>query len=146
MSFSYDPTKLDEPINQMRFKLGLTTPNTPVGLEDEEIQFCLDQNDGNVAQACLDCLDSLITSASMLVDRTTGQVSEALSQLLDNLLRRRDDLISSLANVPILLHVTGVDSCEYEDGQLDETVYHDDIQMENIKPNSQNTSSFVSSS
>lgn len=128
MSFSYDPTQLDTNlVYQVRFCAGLTTQETPVNLQDEEITFLLSQNMNNVNTTCVQVFDRIITEASYMVDRTTGQVSESLSDLLANLIRRRDDLVSGLGNVPSRLYATGVDSESYKEGQDDETVYNDGL-------------------
>ncbi len=128
MSFTYDAAELGtSKLYQVRFCAGLTTQNLPVNMQDEEILFLLSQNMENVNNTCIQVFDRVITDASYMVNRTTGQVSEDLSDLLDNLIRRRDDLISGLGNVAINLQATGVDSDEYEEGQDDTTVYNDGV-------------------
>jgi hypothetical protein len=115
------------PVYQVRFCAGLTTQEVPVNLQDEEIEFLLTQNMNNVHNTCVQVFDRVITEASYMVNRTTGQVSEDLSDLLANLIRRRDDLIAGLGNVPSTLHATGMDSTEYTDGQSDTSVYNDGL-------------------
>lgn len=54
MSFSYDPTRLDMPRNQLRLMLG----NEGTSLEtfqDEELDFILQKNDFNLNWALYDC-------------------------------------------------------------------------------------------
>lgn len=48
MGWSYDSSRLDEPLNQVRFLIGDTVQDDPLIEEDDEITFCLSQKNGNI--------------------------------------------------------------------------------------------------
>lgn len=54
MSFSYDPTRLDIPRNQLRLMLG-SEGTTLETFQDEELDFILARNDFNLNWALYDC-------------------------------------------------------------------------------------------
>jgi len=131
MSFTYDPSKLKtEPVYQVRLKLGQTSPYSPVALQDEEIKYFLDENVNDVHKTCLDLLNTQISQAASLVDKETGQVSEAQSQLLKNLKALRDDLMNSISrNTPCYMQFTGIDNDDRDSVDNDETIYQDGVKM-----------------
>jgi hypothetical protein len=126
-TFSYDPAELaNNKIYQVRFKLGQTNQHSVVAVFDEEIQFALDSNYDDVTKACLDILNGQISKAGSLVDKETGQVSEAQSQLLKNLIALRDDLINSISrNVPKYMQWTGVFNEDKNAVDNDTEIYQD---------------------
>lgn len=132
MSFSYDPTKLKTNlIYQVRLKIGQTSPYSPVAVQDEEIQFFLDLNKNDVHQTCLDVLHSQISQAAALVDKETGAVSEAQSQLLENLKRLRDDLINSISrNTPKYMQITGIFNDDRDTVDNDTEIYQDGVKLD----------------
>lgn len=54
MVFSYDPTRLDEPKNQLRLRLGADGMDPEV-FQDEELEFFIQQANGNVNWALYQC-------------------------------------------------------------------------------------------
>jgi len=131
MSFSYDPTKLaTDPIYQIRLKLGQTSQYSAVVVQDEEIAYFLEQNTNDQTQTCLDILNSQIAHAASLVDKETGQVSEAQSQILDNLKKLRDDLMNSISrHVPIMAGLTGVFNEDRDTVDNDTEIYQDGVKL-----------------
>lgn len=131
MSFSYNPSELStSPIYQVRLQIGQTNEYSPVVVQDEEIQYFLDQNFQVVKNAALDVLNSQISMAASLVDKETGQISEAQSQILKNLKILRDDLLNSVSrNTPTYMAITGIDNVDRDDIDNDETIYQDGVKM-----------------
>lgn len=136
MSFTYDIDNLaTDLISQIRFKTGLTSPNSLLQIQDEEIQYLLDTYNNDVNKTCLDVLNSLITRVDEFVDKTTGQVSEARSQLLDNLIRLRDDIQNSISrSTPCFMQFTGVFTEDMNTINCDEDLFHDGVRRENQGP------------
>lgn len=127
MSFSYDPATVStNPIHEVRFLTGQTDPVTSQ-IEDEEIQYLLDKNNGDVQAAANDVMLSLLKKASHAYDKTTGEVSESLSQWYDNLKDLVDDPsagdIELAIPTPIGMHAGGLDSEEFALRNADRTVY-----------------------
>jgi len=77
MSWNYDPSKLqDSPLFQIRLIIGDTTELDPL-LQDEEIQFYLDQCPNDTARAALSCVNTIITRLCSTPDYTLGPYSES---------------------------------------------------------------------
>lgn len=76
MSFSYDPTHLDNsPLDQVRFKLGDTFPDA-ARFQDEEINFTLSQHNNDVLSACIDCVKALLPRLAGAKKFTVGPYTE----------------------------------------------------------------------
>lgn len=54
MSFSYDPTRLDIPRNQLRLLLGNEGTSLKT-FQDEELEYILQKNNGNINWSLYDC-------------------------------------------------------------------------------------------
>ena len=136
MSFTYDIDQLNNsPLFQVRLQTGQTNPNSILAISDEEISYFLSLRVNDVNQASVDVLNSLISRSHELVDKTTGQVSESQSQILDNLLRVRDDLINSISrSVPSEAQFTGVFVEDMETVQTDIEIFHDGAERINKGP------------
>jgi hypothetical protein len=136
MAFTYDPTELkDSDLFQVRLKTGQTNEFALLVLQDEEIQYFLDNNLGDVNKTAIDVLDTMISNSHSFVDKLTGQVSESQSQIIDNLIKLRDDLLRSLSrNVPEFMQFTGVFEQDRKEVHLDEDIFHDGIFMETKGP------------
>lgn len=60
MTWTYDPTHLkDSPKDQVRFGVGDTDPDYSY-LQDEELDFILEQRNGNVKISILDALERIV--------------------------------------------------------------------------------------
>lgn len=131
MSFTYDPSKLKTNlVYQVRLKIGQTNEYSPVAVQDEEISYLLEENSNDVNQTCIDLLNSQISSAASFVDKQTGQVSEAQSQILKNLKILRDDLINSISrNVPKFMGITGVFNEDRDTVDNDTEIYQDGVKL-----------------
>ena len=129
MSFTYDPAQLgSNKVYQVRLNIGQTYQYDLVTLQDEEIQFFLDNSYEKVTDASIKCLDSMITRAGLMVDRESGQLQESASQLIDALKKSRDDMLTSASrNVPIFAAFTGFFEEDRQQVQNDEEIYHDGI-------------------
>ena len=85
MSFSYDPATITtNPIHEVRFLTGQTEEATSQ-IEDEEIQYLLDKNEGDVDTTVTDVLNTLLKKAAHDFDKQTGEVSESQSQRYNHL-------------------------------------------------------------
>lgn len=131
-TFTYDPSKLStSKLYQVRFKIGQTNQHSIIAVCDEEIQYALSINYDDVGKACLDILNSQISQAGSLVDKETGQVSEAQSQLLKNLIALRDDLLNSISrNVPKYMQITGIFNDDMDTIDNDTSIYQDGVQLD----------------
>lgn len=82
MSWSYDPTKLkDSPIDQIRLLIGDTDEGDPL-LQDEEIQFYINQFPNDINRAALASVNVIITRICSTPDYTLGPYSESNSSRL----------------------------------------------------------------
>jgi len=127
MSFSYDPATIaTNPIHEVRFLTGQTDPND-YEIEDEEIQYLLDENDGDVQETKNDVMKNLLNRAAHAYDKTTGEVSEAMSQRFKNLQELIEAPPASEIELafptPICMHAGGLDSEEFALRSADVTVY-----------------------
>ncbi len=127
MSFSYDPATITtNPIHEVRFLTGQTDP-LDYEIEDEEIQYLLDENDGDVQATKNDVLKNLLNRAAHSYDKVTGEVSEAMSQRFKNLQELIEDPPSSEIDLvfptPVCIHAGGLDSEEFALRSKDVTVY-----------------------
>lgn len=126
MSFSYDPiTVPTNPIHEVRFLTGQTEESTSQ-IEDEEIQYLLDKNNGDVNKTSTDVLNTLLKKAAHAFDKTTGEVSESQSQRYQHLKELigdppKDDIELVIAT-PIGMHAGGLDSEEFALRKKDRTV------------------------
>lgn len=129
--FTYDVTKLSSSsLYQIRLELGLTNEFSTISMQDEEILYLLDKNNNNKDATINSVLDSLISQAAGAVDKDTGQVSEAQSQLLENLKALRDDFLNSISrNTPIHMEITGIFNKDREKVMNDSEIYHDGAVM-----------------
>jgi hypothetical protein len=74
--FTYNIEELnDSPLFQLRLLLGQTNPNGLLVLQDEELLYLLSLNQDSIHQTAMDALNSLISRALELVDKTTGTVT-----------------------------------------------------------------------
>lgn len=130
MSFSYNPEELAEkPLYQVRLNTGQTDQYSDIAITDEEIQYFLTRSYGDVDRASIDVITALIGKASGLTDKVTGQTSEAQSKLIDNLMKLRDDMISTIRVVPSFAGFTGVFEAQRTETHNDETIYQDGLRL-----------------
>jgi hypothetical protein len=59
MAWSYDPAKLEEALNAVRFRIG-DTETKDQQISNEEIETLLSVNQGDVLKASLSCVDAII--------------------------------------------------------------------------------------
>lgn len=77
MAWIYDPASLqDSPKDQIRLLIGDTLESDPL-LQDEEIQFYIDQCSGDITRAALSCVNVIITRICSTPDYTLGPYSES---------------------------------------------------------------------
>ena len=123
MSFTYDIDNIaTDLIAQVRLATGLTVDDG--AMDDEVIQYLLDNNSQSVSKTAVDVLKNLVREAAQQVDKTTGQTSEAHSkryQQLKDLLH--DALLIDGISAPVCIHFGGLDSEEFEARNNDSTVY-----------------------
>ena len=103
MPWTYDPTQLhDSPKDQIRLLIGDTLDSDPL-LQDEEIQFYLEQNPNDVSRAALACVNVIITRICNTPDYTLGPYSESNGNRLKAFQSVRDELNTKVAgyNSPI---------------------------------------------
>lgn len=76
MSWTYDPTQLqDSPLMQVRLVLGDTDAEDPL-MENEEIQFYLDET-GDVQHASIRCIDTALARIAAIPDYKLGPYQES---------------------------------------------------------------------
>ena len=84
MTWTYDETALSTALYAVRLSIGDTSQTNLTTLQDEEIQFRID-NTGSVAGAAIECLRDRIAKVATLSDRQVASVSASRSQLVANL-------------------------------------------------------------
>lgn len=83
MAWTYDPSKLStSKRDQVRFKLGDTVEADGL-LQDEEIDFLLEQAGGDVLRASIQGCQSIISFLSSFVDFKIGPYSESQGSRLN---------------------------------------------------------------
>lgn len=96
MSWSYDPTQLKDSLkDQIRLLIGDTNEADPL-LQDEEIQFHIDQYPNDVQRAALASVNVIITRICNTPDYTLGPYSESNESRLKAFLSIRDELASDV--------------------------------------------------
>ena len=96
MSWSYDPTALnDNPKDQIRLKIGDTDPSEHF-LEDEEILYHLQESQGNITRAAYLSVSVLITRLCNTPDYTLGPYSESNANRLKAFRSVKNELSVSL--------------------------------------------------
>lgn len=96
MSWSYNAGDLaSSEKDQVRFRVGDTNRDDPL-LQDEEIQFLLDEPAG-VLQAAVVACETIAANFSRLVDQTTGKVRVSHSQKSKQYMEMADKLRRRIA-------------------------------------------------
>ncbi len=75
----------------VRLSIGDTQEKRPL-LFDQEIQYYLDNNRGNVSAAALLAVEAIIAKLSQLCDQSVGSVSKSYSQVRDGYYKLRQNL------------------------------------------------------
>lgn len=77
MSWSYDATQLaTSPKDQIRLLIGDTNSDDPL-IQDEEVNYYIDQHPNDNARAALACVNVIITRITSTPDYTLGPYSES---------------------------------------------------------------------
>ncbi|MDD2230535.1 MAG: hypothetical protein PHY48_14135 [Candidatus Cloacimonetes bacterium] len=103
MSWSYDPENLaTSKKDQVRFKLGDTVEADGL-LQDKEIEYLLEQANGNVLAATLQGCQSIISRLSGMIDFSVGPYSESHGNRLASYRALYDQLMLQMSgmNPPI---------------------------------------------
>lgn len=80
MTWTYDVTKLkDEPLHQIRFIIGDVDADVPL-LQDEEIEFILQQKQNNIDLTVIACFEALAAKFAKEVDYKVGPEAVSASQ------------------------------------------------------------------
>ena len=138
MSFSYDPATITiNKVHEVRFLIGQTDEFNNY-IEDEEISYLLGKDSNKVDVAKYNAARAILAKSALFFDRTTGQVTESMSQLYTNL----KDLINNppaqdieaKMPTPICMHVGGIDPKEFALRNLDITVVQSGTETETKNP------------
>ena len=132
MSWTYDLNNLAAPLNQVRLNTGQTKEFSHVALQDEEINFLLLANSNDVNKTSIQSLDAMIAKAGSLVNSTTGMTSESLGDLLKNLQKTKEQLISNTIGYRII--ATGLFDDEFHEGQQNPDFVHFGIEATDEGP------------
>lgn len=103
MSWSYDPTNLKDSLkDQIRLLIGDTLDSDPL-LQDEEIQFYIDQYPNDIDNAALASVNVIITRICNTPDYTLGPYSESNGNRLKAFQTVRDKLDAKIIgyNAPL---------------------------------------------
>lgn len=96
MSWSYDPTKLqDSPKDQIRLLIGDTVEGDQL-LQDEEIQFYIEQYPGDITRSALASVNVIITRICNTPDYTLGPYSESNTSRLKSFQAIKEELNSQV--------------------------------------------------
>lgn len=96
IQFTYDGDPRSSDISSVRWYVGDTDARRPLA-DDREIQFALDQMQGDVRQAAIIVLDALATRFAREADTTIGNISKALSKISEALHARARHLQDEIA-------------------------------------------------
>lgn len=125
MSWTYDPTQLkDSPLMQVRLVLGDTDEDDPL-MENEEIQFYLDEA-GDVNHASIRCIDTALARIAAIPEYKLGPYQEKTENritFLTSLRKRLEDEVAMycppLSDKPTTKPIFGYDMMsEYCDHTL----------------------------
>jgi len=98
MAWSYDPnlpTKTDE----VRLIIGDTDIDDQL-LQDEEIEYFLEQSQDSVTQASIKAVMAIIAKLSRKVDKSVGEAKLSLSQQIEHYQKLLDNLKSNMIVTP----------------------------------------------
>ena len=98
MAWSYDPnlsTKKDE----VRLIIGDTDIDDQL-LQDEEIEYFLEQSQDSVIQASIKAVMAIIAKLSRKVDKSVGEAKLSLSQQIEHYQKLLDNLKSNMIVTP----------------------------------------------
>jgi hypothetical protein len=126
MSFTYNVVNLStDRIAQVRLATGQTQEKSS-RISDEEISYLLSQNSYNVKTTSVQVLKNLLVAVSQEYDRSTGEVSQSLSQVYDKLKDLLQNATLGLGGIssPTGLHFGGLCSEEFDYRNKDKSVYH----------------------
>lgn len=108
MSWTYDPAKLqDSSLYQIRLLIGDTIEGDPL-LQDEEIQFYINQCPDDINRAALDSVNVIITRICNTPDYTLGPYSESNASRLKAFQSIKAELESKVVgyNAPLFMSPT----------------------------------------
>ncbi len=131
MAWTYDVTELyKNDLYKIRLQAGDTDQYSPVTLQDEEINYFYEAEYKDLNKTAISCLNAQINKAGRLVDSETGQVSESLSQLIDGLIKQRDDMLTSVArHTPKYCQITGYLNSDRAEIQNNDKIYNDGLNL-----------------
>ena len=138
MSFSYDPSTITvNKVHEVRFLIGQTDKYNNY-IEDEEISYLLGKDSGNVDVTKYNAARAILATSALFYDKTTGQVSESMSQLYTNLKDLIDNPpaqdIEAKMPTPVCMHIGGIDPEEFALRNLDTTVVQTGTVTETANP------------
>lgn len=98
MSWTYDPTKIEEqPLYQVRYYIGDTSEDDPL-LEDEEILFELSKVNNDAMQAAIHCCERIAAKLTTQVSYRLGPYSIDLSKKAEAYLKMAEKLRQKLSS------------------------------------------------
>jgi len=111
MTWSYSGNPASSPLDEMRFVLGDTTPNTGLDpnnelLQNEEINYALNKYPDFFTAAVVLC-EAIIAKFTRMVDETTGDESVSASQRAEQFRKMAEDLRKKIGFSTLLLYAGG---------------------------------------
>lgn len=114
MTFSYDAGELaTEPLYQLRLLIG-DTDSAAVLLQDEELQYLLDESGSSVNAAGAKAARRIVARFSRLADQTAGRVSVSYSQLVRHYVELAEKLEGEADEESGIPRMTGMTLSERE--------------------------------
>jgi len=97
MAWTYNVTTLESSIkDQIRLRIGDTVEADPM-IQDEEILYCITDNNSDIARTSLACVRIIITRLTSTPDYTLGPYSESNSNRLKALIALKEDFIKQVS-------------------------------------------------
>jgi len=91
MAWSYSGNPATSPLDELRFKIGDTDPAAPI-FSDEELEYILAANNGNMMASCTQCVQAAIAKYGRLKDEVIGGLEAKYQQIYENYQRMWQDI------------------------------------------------------
>jgi len=93
MAWSYSGNPSSSPLDELRFKIGDTDPAAPI-FSDEELEYILTNNGGNMMASCTQCVQAAIAKYGRLKDEVVGGLQAKYQQIYENYQRMWQDIMN----------------------------------------------------
>jgi len=139
MGWSYDSSKLDVPLNQVRFLIGDTIEGAALIEDDDEIQFCLTQKNNNIYLAGAFALrrgSARLLRELKLIANKGGLEDDTMAQSQE-LLKRAAELESEAVKAGgVSFYFGGISKADVQTREQDDDRVDPAVTVDSFEPNS----------